>query len=345
MKIGKKSIGPQRKCFLIAEIAQAHDGSLAMAHAYVDAAADAGADAVKFQTHIAHAESTRDEKFRVKPGPQDRSRYDYWKRMEFSAEQWRGLAKHANKRGLIFLSSPFSEAAVDLLKGLNLAAWKIGSGETASGTLLNYILRRTKGPILLSTGMSHWREIDKAVGKILKAKRPFALFHCVSEYPTPLERSGLNLLQAFQSKYRVPIGLSDHSGTIYPALAAIAKGASLLEMHLILSRKMCGPDATSSLTVENFRVVREFADAWFIFKKNPAEKDSLAKNMAAMRKRFGKSLALRAHYPAGKVLTSEMLCYKKPGSGIPPERWRDLLGRILIKPKKPDELLRWRDLK
>ena len=127
MKIGKKSIGPQRKCFLIAEIAQAHDGSLAMAHAYVDAAADAGADAVKFQTHIADAESTLDEKFRVKPGPQDRSRYDYWKRMEFSAEQWRGLAKHANKRGPIFLSSPFSEAAVDLLKGLNLAAWKIVS--------------------------------------------------------------------------------------------------------------------------------------------------------------------------------------------------------------------------
>ena len=345
MKVGKKRIGQDQRCFLIAEVAQAHDGSLGMAHAYVDAAADGGADAVKFQTHIAEAESTRDEKFRVKPGPQDRSRYEYWERMEFSPEQWKGLKKHAIERGLIFLSSPFSEAAVDLLEGLNLPAWKIGSGEMASGMLLDYILKRTKGPVLLSTGMCRWREIDKAVRKVQKAKRPLAIFHCVSEYPTPLQRSGLNLLQKYQCKYRVPVGLSDHSGPIYPALAAIAKGVSLLEMHLILDRKMRGPDATSSLTIEEFRIVREFADAWLTFQKNTTEKDSLTNNMNTMRKRFGKSLALREYCPAGTILTSEMLCYKKPGSGIPPQRSRDLLGKILIKPKNPDELLRWRDLK
>ena len=345
MKIGKTKIGQDQRCFLIAEIAQAHDGSLSMAHAYVDAAANAGADAVKFQTHIAEAESTRDEKFRVKPGPQDRSRYDYWKRMEFSADQWNGLAKHAMERGLIFLSSPFSEAAVNLLKGLNLPAWKIGSGETASGMLLDYILKETKGPILLSTGMCRWREIEKEVRKIQKAKRPLAVFHCVSEYPTPLRRSGLNLLQEYQYKYRVPVGLSDHSGTIYPALAAIAKGVSLLEMHLILDRKMPGPDVSSSLTIEEFRIIRQFADAWLTFQKNPTRKDSLANNMTTMRKNFGKSLALREYCRAGTILTPEMLCYKKPGSGISPDDCRDLLGKILIKPKNPDELLRWRDLK
>lgn len=344
MIIGDKKIGRGQRCFIIAEIAQAHDGSLGMAHAYVDAAADAGADAVKFQTHIADAESTVDEKFRVKPGPQDRSRYDYWRRMEFSPNQWRELAKHAKQRGLIFLSSPFSEAAVHLLQQLNMAAWKIGSGEAASGVLLDYLLKQTKEPILLSTGLCRWLEIDKMVGKIQKANRSFAIFHCVSEYPTPLRRSGLNLLAEYQAKYRVPVGLSDHSGTVHPALAAIAHGASLLEMHLILDRKIHGPDASSSLTIDQFRIVRDFAEAWWIFHKNPAQKHSLGKKTIKMRECFGKSLALREFCPAGTILTPELLCYKKPGSGIPPERRRDLLGKTLIKAKRPDELLRWKDL-
>jgi len=343
MRIGSRKIGKNQRCFLIAEIGQAHDGSGKLAHAYVDAAAEAGADAVKFQTHIAKHESTRAEPFRVKHSPKDTSRYAYWERMEFSSSRWKSLARHAREKGLIFLSSPFSEPAVDLLKKLNMPAWKIGSGETASGLLLKYILKNTSGPILLSTGMSKWHEIDAAANEIRKAKRPFAIFHCVSEYPTPLPRAGLNLLATYQSKYRVPIGLSDHSGKVYPALAAIALGVSLVEIHLILDRSEQGPDASSSLTKKEFRKVREFADAWQILRSNPISKATLAQKAAPLRKKFGKSLALRKFCPSGTILTPDHLCFKKPGTGIPPESKGKVVGKTLRNSKQPDELLCWRD--
>src|SRR4030095_1630017 len=150
------------KCLIIGEVAQAHDGSLGMAHAYIDAVANAGADAVKFQTHIAAAESTPGEPWRVKFSRQDTTRYDYWKRMEFSEEQWRGLADHANGRGLLFLSSGFSPEAVDLLERVGVPAWKVGSGEVSNPPLLAKMARTGK-PVILSSGLSDWDELDAAV--------------------------------------------------------------------------------------------------------------------------------------------------------------------------------------
>src|SRR5258706_2048327 len=140
-------------CLIIAEVAQAHDGSLGLAHAFIDAIAAAGADAVKFQTHIAAAESTPAEPFRVKFSKQDASRYEYWKRMEFTEDQWRGLAEHARERGILFVSSPFSIEAVDLLERVGMPMWKIPSGETSNAMLLDRILD-TGAPVLLSTWMS-----------------------------------------------------------------------------------------------------------------------------------------------------------------------------------------------
>src|SRR5215467_15257875 len=154
--------GLSPQCCIVAEVAQAHDGSLGTAHAFIDACARAGADAIKFQTHIASAESTPGEPWRVKFSRQDASRYDYWKRMEFTAEQWRGLAEHANERGLIFLSSAFSFAAVELLERLGMSAWKVGAGEVTNLPLLERMARTGK-PVLLSSGMSTWAELDAAV--------------------------------------------------------------------------------------------------------------------------------------------------------------------------------------
>src|ERR1041384_1092075 len=179
-----------RRAMIIAEIAQAHDGSLGAAHAYIDSVAQAGADAVKFQTHLAAAESTPSEPWRVRFSLQDASRYDYWKRMEFSEEAWRGGRSHAEDRGLRFLSSPFSRAAVELLARIGVAAWKIPSGETGSGDLLESVLN-AGGPILLSTGMSDWDEIDGAVSRIRARGTPLAVLQCTSEYPCPPERIGL----------------------------------------------------------------------------------------------------------------------------------------------------------
>jgi N,N'-diacetyllegionaminate synthase len=145
-------------CLIIGEVAQMHDGSLGTAHAYIDAVAGAGADGVKFQTHIAAAESTPGEPWRVKFSPQDSTRYQYWKRMEFSEEQWRGLAEHARDRGLIFLSSAFSAEAVELLERLGMAAWKVGAGEVSNLPLIER-MARTGRPVLLSSGMSGWADV------------------------------------------------------------------------------------------------------------------------------------------------------------------------------------------
>src|SRR5882724_7822406 len=149
-------------CLIVAEVAQGHDGSLGLAHAFIDAVANAGADAVKFQTHLAAAESTPGEPWRVKFSPQDKSRYDYWKRMEFTEEQWHGLKQHAHERSLQFLSSPFSLEAVDLLARVGVDAWKVASGEIANGSMLER-MAATRLPVLLSTGMSPLTEIDEAV--------------------------------------------------------------------------------------------------------------------------------------------------------------------------------------
>ncbi len=183
--------------FIIGEIAQAHDGSLGQAHAFIDAAANAGVDAIKFQTHIASAESTPQEPFRVKFSKQDATRYEYWRRMEFTAEQWTGLANHAKERKIIFLSSPFSEAAVEMLDQIGMPAWKIASGETGN-PLIKEAMYATGKPILLSTGMSSLDEIDGTVLEIKEKNLPLAVFQCTSKYPSPAEEIGLNMIPFFK---------------------------------------------------------------------------------------------------------------------------------------------------
>ena len=211
---------------IIAEIAQAHDGSLGMAHAYIDAVAKTGADAIKFQTHIAAAESTPAEPWRVKFSQQDERRFDYWRRMEFTTEQWRGLKQHADEAGLIFLSSPFSIEAVELLDSLGMAAWKIASGEVTNWPMLER-MAETKRQFLLSSGMSDLAEIDGLVNWLREQELPFALLQCTSAYPCPPEKVGLNALSLFQERYQCPVGLSDHSSTIFPSLAAATLGATV----------------------------------------------------------------------------------------------------------------------
>ena len=173
INIGDRKVGKGQPCFVIAEIAQAHDGSLGAAHAYIDAVAGTGADAIKFQTHIAEAESSPGEPFRVRFSYQDKTRFDYWKRMEFSREQWNLLAEHARDRGLIFLSSPFSETALSLLEEIGMPAWKVASGEIATKRMLE-MMAMTGKPLLLSTGMASWRQVDETTSWFQEWGAPFA---------------------------------------------------------------------------------------------------------------------------------------------------------------------------
>src|SRR5262245_50738383 len=189
------------KCLIVGEVAQAHDGSLGLAHAFIDAIAAAGADAVKFQTHIAAAESTAAEPWRVRFSPRDETRYDYWKRMEFSAEEWHGLKRHADDAGLAFISSPFSIEAVDLLERVGVAAWKVASGEASNVPMIEHLLR-TRVPVMLSSGMSPLAETDAAVERVQRAGVALAVLQCTSAYPCPPERVGLNLIPFYRERYR-----------------------------------------------------------------------------------------------------------------------------------------------
>ena len=174
------------RCFVIAEVGLTHDGSVGLAHAFIDAIAETGADGVKFQTHIAAAESTPSEPFRVNFSHEDRTRYDYWQRMEFSQAQWQGLREHSEEKNLVFLSSPFSIEAVELLDSVGMQVWKIPSGEVSNIAMLDRVAA-TGLPVILSSGMSPLSELDVAVERIRSAKAPIAVLQCTTAYPCPPE--------------------------------------------------------------------------------------------------------------------------------------------------------------
>lgn len=338
-KIGSYEIGNGKRCFIIGEVAQAHDGSLGMAHAYIDAIADAGADAVKFQTHIANAESSKEEPWRVHFSPQDKTRFDYWKRMEFSEEQWINLKEHAEQRGLVFLSSPFSEQAVDMLARMNMEAWKIASGEISNLILLEKITQTGK-PVLLSTGMSAFSEIDQAVELVKENKCPLAVMQCTTTYPTPSEKIGLNLLSEYRARYDCPVGLSDHSATIYAGLAAATLGADILELHITLSKEMFGPDVIASVNTSELKDLVKGIRFIEQARHSPIDKDAIAMEFEELRQIFTKSLFAVRDLPVGTCLKKADLALKKPGTGIPAAEIDQVVGRQLVSEVKSGEMLK-----
>jgi N,N'-diacetyllegionaminate synthase len=331
-------VGPGKPCTIVAEVAQAHDGSLGMAHAFIDAIANTGADAIKFQTHIASAESTLDEPWRIDFSPQDARRYDYWKRMEFTEEQWRGLRRHANECRLQFLSSPFSLEAVELLTRVGVAAWKVPSGEIPNTPMLDRIIA-TGLPIILSTGLSPLGEIDAAVERVKVHGIPLAVLQCTTAYPCPPEKVGVNLIPLFRERYGCAVGLSDHSGTIYPGLAAATLGIEVLEVHVTFSREMFGPDVPTSITTGELRQLVEGIRFIEKMMSNPVNKEEMAQNLGALRDMFTKSIVAREDIPAGTVLQEEHLTLKKPGTGIPAARLPEVIGRRLKRPVAANALL------
>ena len=327
--------------FVIAEIAQNHDGSLGQAHAYIDAVAETGADAIKFQTHIADAESTPYEPFRVKFSYEDDTRYAYWKRMEFTFEQWKGLYDHAKEKGLEFLSSPFSEEAVCLLDKVGIAAWKIGSGEVFNKPMLKKMVQ-TQKPILLSSGMSTYKDIDeqiKVIGSV-----PYAIFQCTTAYPCPLENIGLNIIEEMREKYRCPIGFSDHSGTIFPSLAAVAKGATMIEVHATMSQYMFGPDVKSSLSIEKMQEMISGIRMISRMINTPVDKSSISKEMNVLKTIFSKGIYLKRDMKIGEKILLSDISFKKPLQGIQADDYEKLIGKKLKQNLLKDSPLHWSDL-
>ena len=331
------------RCLIVGEVAMAHDGSLGLAHAFLDAIADAGADAVKFQTHIAEAESTPSEPFRVKFSRQDERRYDYWARTAFTADEWRGLADHCRDREVRFLSSPFSNEAVALLDALDMPAWKVGSGEVGNLRLLDAMIA-TRKPVILSSGMSDLAELDAAVARVRAAGVDVAVMQCTTAYPCPPERVGLNVISALRDRYRCSVGLSDHSGTIYAGLAAATVGIAILEVHVTMNRGMFGPDVPASVTLDELRQLVSGVRFIERMRAHPVDKDEAAAGMKPLRDIFTRSVVARGDMAAGTILREDQLTTKKPGTGIPGARLPDLVGRRLRRAVAADQLLAEEDI-
>lgn len=320
----------KNKTFIIAEIGQAHEGSLGILHSYIDALATTGVDAVKFQTHIAHAESSKYEPFRVEFSYEDSTRYDYWKRMEFSLEQWKEIKQHCDDVGLEFISSPFSNEAVELLEKVGILKYKIGSGEVSNFLMLEKIARTGKD-IILSSGMSNYEELDETINFLKKFKNEISILQCTTKYPTAAKDIGLNVLPELRNRYNLKVGLSDHSGTIYPSISAVPLGAEILEFHVVFDKMMFGPDSKSSLTINE---VKELVKAVRFTEEslsNPIDKRN-NEEFKELKSIFEKSLAVNKDKKKGEIISFEDLEAKKPfGYGISAKEYKLVIGKKLNK--------------
>lgn len=329
--------------YIIAEIGQAHEGSLGMLYSYIDALVETGVNAVKFQMHIAEAESSSEEPFRVQFSVEDKTRFDYWKRMGFTIEQWKVIKKHCDTVGLDFLCSPFSNLAVDWLEEIGIEKYKIGSGEVNNFLILEKIAQTGK-PVILSSGMSSFEELDQTVAFLRERNVVFSILQCTTAYPTHPEQYGLNVIQELKNRYKVPIGFSDHSARLETCIAATALGAEILEFHVVFDRQMFGPDSKSSLTISETKelvlAVRNIKRALDC----PVDKNS-NENFTGLKQIFEKSLALNKKLPKGHKITIEDLEAKKPkGYGIDAAKFKDVVGKTLIFDKNKWDFLNEDDI-
>lgn len=345
MKIKNIEVGKNFRPFIIAEVAQSHDGSLGQALAFIDVAADSGADAIKFQTHIASEESTPAEPWRIKFSYQDKSRYEYWQRMSFPREWWLLLKEHAEKKGLIFLSSPFSVKAVEWLEDIDMSAWKIASGEVYNEEILKKI-EEIKKPVIISSGLSDLAKTKSLVERFLSKNIDVSVLHCTTMYPTPPEEVGLNIIEIFKTELpnNVVIGLSDHSGSTVPSVVSAYMGASIFEVHLTLHKKMFGPDVSSSLDPAEFSELVKNVHFAAKMRQSDIDKTNQVAELSNIKSIFARSLVLNCDLKNGHILKEEDIGYKKPGSGLPFEKKSLFIGKKLTRNVKVDDLLSLKDI-
>jgi N,N'-diacetyllegionaminate synthase len=317
---------------IIAEIGSVHDGDINKALALVKRASSSGADIIKFQMHIAEEETLHDA-----PSPsyfKKEKRFDYFKRTAFTLKDWTKIKKLCEKLGNEFLCSPFSEKAVDYLESLKVKEYKVPSGELTNISLLEK-LKKTKKHIILSTGMSSWNEIDVAVNIL---KNNYSILQCSSIYPCPLEKVGINIIHELKKRYKCPVGFSDHTLGYAAAFAAASNGASIIEKHFTLSRKMYGSDAKNSMEPKEFLfMVKNIKEIWKII-DHPIDKNDL-REYQDMKKIFEKSVVASRNLKAKSFLKKKDIVFKKPGTGIRALYYKSLIGKKLNRNINKDSLL------
>lgn len=326
-EIAGRAVGDCFEPLVVAEIGINHEGSLPVAIQMADAAIDAGAEVVKHQTHIPDEEMSREALFSI-PGNADVSIYEIIARCALSEDAERALCEHVRSRGAIFISTPFSVAAVDRLERMNVPAIKIGSGECTNAHLIRRALE-TGLPLIISTGMHNIQSLMPTVAMAREAKVPFALLHCTNLYPTPPELVRLGGLYELKNAFPdAVIGLSDHSESIYPALASVALGAAILERHFTDRGDRPGPDISSSMTPRELLELRHAAS--IVWRASGGSKAMLEEERVTADFAFG-SIVTRIELRPGDILAPEHLVVKRPAGGdFGPDDLDRLLGRKVL---------------
>ena len=338
LDIAGRAVGPGQPVLVIAEIGNNHDGSMGQAKALIDAAAEAGADAVKFQTHIADAEMLPST---PTPPHFDEPRYTFTERMSLTEDQHRELKAYAEERGLIFFSSPFSIEAVELLERVGNPVYKIASGEVTNPPLIRRIAETGK-PVIISTGMSGLEEVDAAVAILREHDVPLMVLQCTSNYPCPPEKVNLRAMETLRERYGVPVGLSDHTPDVHTSVAAVALGAVAVEKHFTLSKRLYGPDHHASLTPDELaRLVAGVRQVLPALGTGEKERDP---ELDPARATFEKSVVSIGEIAEGATIEATMLTTKRPGNGIPATRLDEVVGRRAARAIPANELLSEDDL-
>lgn len=334
--MGSRKIGPQYPPFIIAEVGINHEGSFEKAIQCVDAAVEAGADCVKFQCHITEAEMIPTD---MKPGKISEERlWDIIKRCELTEDEERRIKEYCERKGIIYLCTPFSREAADRLYPMNVLGFKVGSGECNNIPLVAHIAKMSK-PIILSTGMNGIESIKRSVAVIQEHDCPFMLMHCTSIYPTPYDKVRLGAIKELRDTFNVPVGLSDHSIGIYMCLGAVALGANAIEKHFTVSRKWPGPDVPISIEPDELAELVKGSRA--IFSALGGRKTILPEEQPVIDFAYA-SVVTTAPIKAGEKFTPKNIWVKRPGTGeIRAEQFNSILGRTAKVDIKQDQQLTW----
>lgn len=326
---------------IIAEAGVNHNGSIEMAKRLIDAAAVAGVDYVKFQTFKAEELVTKDAKqaeYQQRNAADD-SQYTMLKKLELTPRQHEELITYCKQKGVRFLSTAFDLESIEYLHSLHLGLWKIPSGEITNYPYLKKIAQYGE-PVIMSTGMCSMDDVEQALNVLLKnglTKEQITLLHCNTEYPTPMQDVNLKAMMQMRDKFGVKVGYSDHTKGIEVPIAAVAMGADVIEKHFTLDRTLPGPDHKASLEPNELNAmvdaIRNIEQALGDGQKHVSVSEE--KNMAIARK----SIVASKDIKRGELLTEENLTTKRPGSGISPMRWEEVIGTKAIRDFAEDELI------
>ncbi|MEK7144837.1 MAG: N-acetylneuraminate synthase [Patescibacteria group bacterium] len=342
IRIGTFIVGEGRPVFIIAEAGVNHNGSIALAKKLVDVAKEAGADAVKFQNFTAEEVTTADAgmaEYQKRNTGKSESQIEMIRKFELPASAFKEISAYCKKRGIMFLSAPHGGfASVDVLKNLNVPAYKFGSADLNNLPVLAYTARFKK-PLIISTGMADMRSIAEAVQTIRKAGNDkIVIFHCTTDYPTRLEDVNMRAMQTIRDTFNVVVGYSDHTVGDEASIIAVALGANVLEKHLTLDNSMTGPDHKASANPEDFRnYVQAIRDAEMML---GSSKKMIVKAARQYMPLVLKSVVARGHIKRGERLTRENLAIKRPAGGLPPKFYFDMLGKRATKDLRPDQFIR-----